>query len=115
MADHHFKARDYVNEISEGDTERIKRYAELFISKTPATISELKAALQNNDIEKIRIAAHSMKSILKFNGVLSGFELAEIIEQFCSDKTNLEQLPSMIEKLRTVCENASEEIKKNFR
>ena len=102
---------DYVNEISEGDTERIRRYGELFIQKISGMMEGLREAAKSHDFEKVRIEAHSMKSILKFNGVLSGVELAETIEKNCSSKTDLDILPELIEQLNSICNGALEEIK----
>ncbi len=101
---------EFVKELSEGDEERIKRYADLFVEKAPQTISELKSAMQNNDLEKIRIGAHSMKSVLRFNGIVSGYELAENIEQNCINGTDLDHLPELITRLETICKMAIKEL-----
>jgi signal transduction histidine kinase/CheY-like chemotaxis protein/HPt (histidine-containing phosphotransfer) domain-containing protein len=96
----------YLNEISEGDTVRMKRYAQLFIKSSPAAIAELKASVRDNNFEKVRIAAHSMKSQLKFNGIIQGYELAERIELDCLDSPVAGNITSLISELEVVCQKA---------
>src|SRR5258708_17041693 len=94
---------NYLREFTEGDPIRLQRFIDLFLSKTPVSISNLKAALQKKDYEKIRVSAHSMKPQLRFTGVLQALDLAETIEQNCAEKINLDQLPELIEKLNFIC------------
>ncbi len=101
---------NYLREYSEGDEKRMKRFVELFISRSPHDIAELKNALVKNDFEQIRIIAHSMKSQLKFNGIVEGFDIAGLIEQNCMNNF-FEDIPVLIERLNEVCVKAVQEMK----
>jgi len=101
-----------LEEFSEGDELRLKRYVELFLMKTPTVIAELKFSSLKKDYEKIRITAHSMKPQLRFTGVTKALELAETIEQNCAEKNNLEEIPVLIEKLGEICEQAMDELRR---
>lgn len=105
---------NYLHELTEGDEVRQKRYIELFFRKVPESISTLKVAYENRDIEQVRITAHSLKSLLSFAGVFAGLELAESIEQSCSVDGKLEDVPEKIERLSVICEGAIDELKANF-
>jgi len=101
----------YVDDINAGDTDRIKRHRELFILKGPEVLTGLKAALKTGEIEKVRIASHSLKSILKSNGILTGFEVAEQIELNSGTDANVEALNKLIDELDIICTRATEDIK----
>jgi hypothetical protein len=51
-----------------------------------------------------------MKSQLKFNGIIFGFEIAKMIEQKCMDNLH-DDIPMLIEKLDDVCRRSAEEMK----
>jgi HPt (histidine-containing phosphotransfer) domain-containing protein len=48
---------------------------------------------------------------LRFTGVKQGLDLAETIEQNCSEGKEREQLPGLIEDLTRVCNQAIAELK----
>lgn len=102
---------NYLIEFTEGDEIRMKRYIDLFMTKTPVSISTLKLACAENDFEKVRITAHSMKPQLRFTGVVKGLEVAQEIEQNCFDKTNLNELSGLIDQLALITEKALGEMK----
>ena len=102
---------NYLYEFTEGDEVRIIKYIDLFLSKTPINIQNIKKAFEKNDYENIRITAHSMKPQLQAAGVKKGLELAESIEQSCREKTNPDQLNLLIENLEDVCLKAIAEMK----
>ncbi len=102
---------NYLTEFTEGDQVRFQRYIDLFLSKVPVSIANLKSALEKKDYEKIRIESHSMKPQLRSMGVIKGFDLAETIEQYCKEKAELDKLPELIEQLTSVCQIAIEEVK----
>jgi len=99
---------DYVNEISDGDGERIKRYAKLFLTKFPDSITALRTSASNKNFEQVRIDAHGMKSILKFNGIHRGFEIAEKIERQSANEPDQLILLKLIDELDSVCKKATE-------
>jgi HPt (histidine-containing phosphotransfer) domain-containing protein len=82
----------------------------LFISRAPGDLAEMKSALKNIDYEKIRITAHSMKSQLKFNGIVSGYDIAEMIEHICLENSHNET-PQLIQKREEICGQAIDELK----
>jgi CheY-like chemotaxis protein len=100
----------YLLEFTDGDEIRMKRYIDLFMTKTPANISLLKLACVENDFEKIRITAHSMKPQLRFTGVMQGLELAEKIEQNCFEKINLNEVAALIDELSLITDKALAEM-----
>ncbi len=102
---------NYLYEITEGDEVRSRRHLDLFFTKIPASIIDLKDHLSKDDYEKIRITAHSMKSQLHSLGVIEGLEKAELIEQYCREKSNFEKVPGLIDRLSLVCEKAIDEIR----
>jgi len=101
-----------LDEFTEGDPVRRKRFMDLFLKNIPASIQSVQEALNNSDYEKIRIVSHSMKPQLRAIGVLKGLELAETIEQSCNEKSDLDKLPYLVEQLVVVCKQAIDELKK---
>ncbi len=101
-----------LDEFTEGDQVRLKRFVDLFLRNVPVTIDTLQDALKKSDYEKIRITSHSMKPQLHATGMTEGFELAETIEQCCIEKSELDQLPHLVKKLALVCNQAIAELRK---
>ncbi len=101
-----------LDEFTEGDPVRRKRFVDLFLVNIPASIKSVQDALKNGDYEKIRIVAHSMKPQLRSTGVAIALELAETIEQCCSEKSRLDQLPKLVEQLEIICDQAIDELRK---
>ena len=88
----------YVDKISDGDPVRIKRYAALFIDSVPEYLRRMEAAYAAGDAEALRIAAHSLKAIVKFNGFMRGFDLLEAIES--NALGDREELAELIDNFR---------------
>jgi signal transduction histidine kinase/CheY-like chemotaxis protein len=107
----HYTDMTYLREFTEGDEVRLKRYVDLFLTKTPGFLESLKKHNEKNDLEQVRIISHSMKSLLRSLGVWEGLELAEVIEQYSGQKINTADLKELISKLSFICEQAIDEIK----
>jgi len=102
---------DYLQEITEGDRERMQRHIDLFISKTPSNLEQLHAAMKKKDYETLRIVSHSMKPQLRSVGLLKGFEIADSIELKCREKDPSGELSQLLHQLTGICEKAIEELK----
>lgn len=103
---------NYLEEFTEGDPVRLQRFIDLFLTKVPRSLHSIQEALLEGDFEKIRVVSHSMKPQLQFTGVLQGLQLAETIEQNCSEKRGLDELPILVEQLVSICNQALTELGK---
>lgn len=103
---------DYLQEITEGDRERMQRHIDLFISKMPTHMAQLHAAMKKKDFETVRIVSHSMKPQLRSLGLLNGFEIADVIELKCKENDPFDQLSPLLHQLAGICEKAVEELKR---
>lgn len=102
---------DVLLEYAEGDMVRLQRFIELFLTKTPQRIELLESALLSNDYDQIRITAHSMKPQLRSTGALQALAIAETLEQNCIEKTNLNELPDLVDKLKLLYEKSVNELR----
>lgn len=83
------------------DEKMIRRYLVLFRSDATVTISELKQAIQNKDLNLAAIAAHSLKSQLRYLNENETSGLAQEIEKLCEgnvfDKSEILRLVDALE------------------
>ncbi len=103
---------DYLREFTEGDEDRLIRFINLFLSKIPATLSNIQESFEKREFEKIRIAVHSMKPQLRFMGINKGLDLAEFIEQLAHEDPDEQKLEPLINELNTICSTALLELEK---
>lgn len=59
----------FLEKFSKGDTKKMKRYIDLYLDVVPKTFEVMQQNLKNNDLEQLRIHAHSLKPQADFMGV----------------------------------------------
>ncbi len=100
----------YLKELSNGSNQFITEMIEAFFDQTPNEIDKLTYYLNLKDWKSLRSVAHRIKPSFAFMGIAELQETIKLIEEYANNETHLELLPEMIEKVRTICDEAIKEM-----
>ncbi len=100
----------YLRGFVEGDHERYRNHIQLYLSKTPMFLKEIKAAIEANDLEKLRVSVHNLKPLMGIMGVHEGVSLSEEIERICLSETDRNSLAGLVLKLDLLGRNTMVEL-----
>ncbi len=101
----------YLKQLSNGDTKFINEMLSLFIDQTPDMLANMSKYLQAADWKSLSSAAHKMKPSIMFVGLKEIEATVRLVENYASEQVNTEQIPSMLNKIDTVCKEAIVELK----
>ncbi len=105
---------NYLREISENNESFFKDFINLFLKNAPVSISEMEAALQQNDWEKLRQSAHKIKPSLSYLGMKEIHLAAVSIEENAKKQINLTEIPALLSKIKTTCKKAFAELEQEL-
>ena len=103
---------DYLKQISNGSNEFIFQMITVFMEEIPIEIKNLETHLKNKDWPALRATSHKMKPSFSFMGVKELEESIHTIEEYCAAEKNLDQLPGLIESIKTITEDVIKELEK---
>ncbi len=83
---------DYLNEYFQGDKEIVKELLKMFPKSVGGDLKVLELAIDSEDEEDIRKAAHKLKASFRYLGVSSLGDLFEDIEKFKQKDINIKKL-----------------------
>lgn len=102
---------DYLKQISNGSNEFIYQMISVFSEEIPVEIENIEKHLENKDWKSLRATAHKMKPSYSFMGVKELEDLVHSVEEFSSTETNLDQLPGLVARIRSITAEVIEELK----
>lgn len=91
----------YLNEISGGDKNFIREMLDLFVVTTAAEADQYDALLANGEYERIGSLAHKMKAPVQMLGANELFETIRSLEVSGKERSNLDQIPVLIERVKS--------------
>jgi HPt (histidine-containing phosphotransfer) domain-containing protein len=101
----------FLKTFASNDAAKITKYVTMFLNAAGPSLTQMKEQVAANDWKSLKTSAHSLKSQLKYMGVVSGVELAYAIESSAGESQNLDQIPDLLQKLENVVNTASDELK----
>lgn len=101
---------DYLYQLSEGDDDFTISMLSYFLDNTPSVLNDLKQFYREKDWKSLRNIAHKFKPQLTFMGIKSIFNEVEAIEQNSANVENTDEIPDLILKVESVCNEAVKEI-----
>ena len=90
---------DFLIQFTKGDKAKMKKYIEMYLDTVKEKIEVMKNALQTKEYETLKVAAHTMKSQARYMGISTIEADIVSLEHTCNEQRNLEQLPSLVEKV----------------
>lgn len=94
-----------LRKLSRGDEVFIAKIISMFIKTAPASVTEMKNALDRNDFEKIKSVAHGLKPTIDTLGIASMKTRIREIESFPVTDTPTSQLQKLIEESDEIISN----------
>ncbi|RNC84540.1 MAG: Hpt domain-containing protein [Balneola sp.] len=89
----------YLEDITGGDAEVIQEMLILFIEDIPQQISEIKEAIQGNNLEEMASHAHKLKPTLQYVGLSEAYEIVKNLEQIGKSGEGKENVKELFQKL----------------
>ena len=100
----------FLNQFTGGNPEKKKKYIGMFLDNGPKLLEKIRQALQEQDYEGLKVAAHSMKPQLSYMGVKEEVSNIFLIEQSAGQTAHRENLTQLVEHLERLCLKAFEEL-----
>ncbi len=102
---------NFLNQFTGGNPEKTRKYIGMFLDNGPKLLDKIKTALQQQDYESLKVAAHSMKPQLSYMGVKEEVSNIFLIEQSAGQTAHRENLPQLVAHLELLCRKAFEELR----
>lgn len=103
-----------IEEIAGGDEEFLKRMMNMFVDTVPGLLSDLELNIGEANWEKASKIAHRMKSTIDSMNIRSIKAEIRLIESNGKQQVNLDQMPVLLEKVRSVLTQCIESIRKDL-
>jgi HPt (histidine-containing phosphotransfer) domain-containing protein len=104
----------YLEELAAGDTQFIRNIVLQLITEIPVFLQEISIALDEKKWEEIAYLVHKFGSNLSVIGIDDIYEKVNRLEILSKSKTNLEEIPELVDILVKRCESAINSLKKDF-
>jgi len=87
-------ALEMIRSISDGSDDLLQQVVALFIESTPPLLQDIEAGLSNNEMDRLRVAAHTLKSSAANLGASDLCEMARRLEAAARAGSLSAELPS---------------------
>ncbi|MCE3225887.1 MAG: Hpt protein [Bacteroidetes bacterium] len=101
----------YLVGLSKGNPQFVSEMIRIFLEENPKEVELLGIAIKEKNFQAIKASAHKLKSTTPFVGInkVIGQETAEV-EKLATDKGGIERIEILYNKIKEVCEKATEEL-----
>lgn len=103
-----------LEEISRGNPAFVEKMVRMLLDEMPISLAGLKEHLANKEYDRLKAVAHKMKPSVNLMDMSSINESIQKIETDAGNKTNLEDLPPLVDQVISTCEEMLEELKQQF-
>ena len=87
---------------------------DIFIESSPLMLLKIEEGLKLKDYDQVNFYAHKLKSSIDHFSILQLTDNIRLIEKYAKEKSSLEDLPALVNKLKIVLEAVITEIKNDF-
>lgn len=99
-------------ELADGDLAFIEEMKEIFLVENPEEIRQIEESISSRDFNRVYHTVHKMKSTISFMGLSPLLQPdLEKLETLCKNGGDIPAMQSILAKVKTVCEEAAEELK----
>ena len=100
----------FLRGFTSGNQEKMKKYISMFLQLCPNSLKSMKDALDQQDYDALRGAAHALKPQITYMGIKAGEPLVKIIEENAAGRIALENMPALLNEFDAVCRQAMIEL-----
>ncbi len=104
-----------VNDLARGNEEFILNLSKIFIDTVPPTSKEMVEACEKKNWEQVGKLAHKLKSTIDTMCINSLKDDIRLIEKYGKDKSNIETIPTLVEKANKIINQVTDQLKAEFR
>lgn len=104
----------FLKEISDNNEQFFVEFITMFLNNTPKSILDMKMSLMSSDWEGLRQAAHKIKPSFNYVGIKELNNLCAKIEEFARQKSNMEEIKQMVNRIETVSTLAFKELEEEL-
>jgi HPt (histidine-containing phosphotransfer) domain-containing protein len=101
----------YLKQIADNNKEFMVEMIEMFLQKTPEALLQMQEYLNTKNWHELRNVAHRIKPSFSYIGISEIHRLLAAIENNSETRTNLTEIPEMLDKVQHACEEAYAELK----
>ena len=92
------------------DKEKQKKYINIFLQNAPKLLLQMQNGFESNDLEMVKISAHSLKTQLNYMGVKEEYSHVQEIEQMATHEHKKDDIKELIDNLQHICHQAFKEL-----
>ncbi len=101
----------FLNSMTGGNKEKMAKYINMFLQHAPVLVNQLENNVQAQEWAALKTTAHTLKSQFSYMGAAEAQAISLDVEKNAGEKTNLEEIPKQVEKIRTIFNKACDELK----
>lgn len=111
----HLYNLDKLREMAGNDQDFIQKMVDMFLTQAPDMLAKISEHLNNEDYKKLRDIAHKMKPSLDFMGISSLHAEIRKIEKYAEARSNLSELPGLVQLLKQTTETVCDQLRQEFK
>lgn len=92
----------FIKTFTGNDPVKIKKYVGMFLQMAMPAMDQMNAQLASSDWKALKTTSHSLKSQMKYMGMASGAELAQLIEGRAGEVREVELIGESLNALRAI-------------
>ena len=104
----------FLQEVSNGNDDFVAKMIEGFLEHTPDSLEKITRHAENKQWDRVRAVAHKIKPSIDFMGLKSLEQDIRLIEEYADDQTNLVEILTLTQRLKEVCEQAMQQLRKEL-
>lgn len=92
----------FIKSFTGGDPAKIKKYVGMFLAMAPGSMEQMDKQLNESDWKSLKTTSHSLKSQMKYMGMVAGADICQSMEHICGEADGTEALPELLTKLKAI-------------
>ncbi len=104
----------FLTAFTGGNSEKMKKYIRMFVTSCPEQLLKMKELLESGNYDGLKAVAHGLKPQITYMGIKAGEAPINQIEEYSASKTNLQQLPGLVDEFNNHCKLAIDELSKEL-
>ncbi len=101
---------DFLSEFTKSDRAKMRRYVEMYLRTAPKVITELQSHLDSNNLESLKLKAHSIKPQVQYMGISALKDVLAEIELAVNNKCETSELQLLVDRANEIGSKAVAEL-----
>ena len=106
---------DFLTQFTKGDKAKMKKYIEMYLDTAKQKMEVMNNSIATKEFETLKVAAHTMKSQARYMGISTVEADIVSLEYACSELTNIDSIPSLVEKVNSILLQSTVELSEKIK